>query len=73
MFKDVGMYHDKVRNIDNRELGIFIEVDYDDVNHYEIDEFIPIIVDALNQVDSLRWASARDDAAEKRLENEEDW
>lgn len=64
MSNEIGLftldkYQDKHIDISNRTLGIFLELDYDDVNHYEIDEFAKLIVIGLNRISEDEWILAR--------------
>lgn len=74
MDKETGIflisgYPDKGIKISNETLGIFMEVDYDDVNHYEIDEFVKLIVAGLNRVTEDEWILARFKA--KKIQKQE--
>lgn len=64
--------HDKVLSFKCRGLGIYLEIDYDDVNHYEIDEFADVILKTLNKIPEEQWELARFKAKEIQ-KREEVW
>jgi hypothetical protein len=53
---------------------IYIDIDYDDVNHYVVDELIPVIAEALYEAkNGIKWQPAiyRGQKAMEKAEEEE--
>jgi hypothetical protein len=69
-FKLAAAQHDKALVIESPSTDIILELDYDDVDHYKMDEFANVIIRNLNQITDDEWWLAQFKAQKMRKMDE---